>query len=69
MRSSKKRKIGDRPMKRFTADLELDVYAKLSKLAGPESLSATMTLLIERRYEKALLRQSAQVSEIPLKTQ
>ena len=48
-------------MKRFTADLELEVYEKLSLLAGPNSLSHTMERMIERFYERAVKKQSAQV--------
>jgi hypothetical protein len=62
VRSSKKRKIEGRPMKRFTADLELGVYEKLSLLAGPNSLSYTMERMIERFYERAVKKQSARVN-------
>lgn len=62
MRSSKKRKLDGRPTKRFTADLEIDFYEKLSQLAGTDSLSHTMERMIERFHAKAL-RKSAQVEE------
>lgn len=66
MRSSRKRRVAGRTMKRFTADLELSVYEKLNALAGPNSLSYTMERMIEKFYDKATKKQSAQIQDSSL---
>jgi predicted CopG family antitoxin len=66
VRSSKKRRVSGLQMKRFTADLEVSVYEKLNAIAGQNSLSYTMERLIERYYDKAIKKQSAQIQESSL---
>jgi len=66
MRSSKKRKVAGLEMKRFTAVLELEVYEKLSELAGDDSLSHTMHRLIVWGHKKVVNKQLAQIRESSL---
>lgn len=53
MRSSKKRKIAGLDMKQVTLKLESTVYAKLSQLAGPDSLATTVEKMTEHYHARA----------------
>ena len=65
MRFSKKRKIAGLRMKPLTLQITEEAREKLDRIAGPESLAATVEELVVREYRRREKRLSQQVQENP----
>jgi hypothetical protein len=64
MRFSKKRKIAGLIMKPVTLKITQEAREKLDKIAGPESLAATVEELVVREYRRRERKLSQQVHDL-----